>query len=442
VLLYSGDHTHAFYPCHAGSFPSIFAFGKPVAGCFAGGYDYQERFLTCHVDLATTVGTLAERTAVAGYDGGNHQRESMWSWPEAGAPAARFGEQAGLANMSAFSTLPRQDYVAVDKALKNPRKMDLAWRTNLPAWPPVAQTGKPPVDWRRQVLFLKDDDPGKATYLLIRDSVKGGQPTMWQMWNLSDVLDTPENVKDVTAALANKPGYKILPYRELKGDRFTAIGQQGVDIEYYIASPNDTPRHTLRWGAEKFNWANNLKEPEYQDLLHLQLPGDGAYYLVLYPRKRDWPAPTFSTLGNGLIIKVSGDFGTDYGFLSALDAAAAGEGATFQGTAASVQDRKGGLVLCLGAKGEVGYKDYRLAADFPVALRVREKELVVELPAGLQPPAFGLMQPFPGGTVTVTAPGAWVLARPQPGAALTTSASGFVLAVPPGLKELAIIPAN
>jgi hypothetical protein len=42
----------------------------------------------------------------------------------------------------------------------------------------------------------------------------------------------------------------------------------------------------------------------------------------------------------------------------------------------------------------------------------------------------------------LTAPGAWVLARPQPGAALTTSASGFVLAVPPGLKELAIIPAN
>jgi hypothetical protein len=151
---------------------------------------------------------------------------------------------------------------------------------------------------------------------------------------------------------------------------------------------------------------------------------------------------TFSTLGDGTIIKVSGDFGTDYGFLSALEAAASGEDARFQGTAASVQDRKDGLVLALGAKGEVGYKHYRLSADFPAALRVREGELTVELPQGLQPPAFRLMQPFPGGTVTLRAPGAWALSKPLPGVKLTSSAAGFVLEVPAGLKLVTVVRRN
>jgi len=262
---------------------------------------------------------------------------------------------------------------------------------------------------------------------------------MWQMWTVSETVDTPEKVKDVATVLANKPGYKILPARELKGDRFTAIGQLGVDVEYYIASPTRTPRHTLRWGTNMFDWANKLATLEYQDLLHLQMPGDGVYYVAFFPRKRNTPAPTFSTLGDGTIIKVSGDFGTDYGFLSALEATGSGEGATFRGTAGSVQDRQGGLVLALGAPGEVRYKQYRLAADFAAALRVGKSKLSVELPAGIQPPAFQLMKPFPGGTVTVSAPGHWALAKPLPGVKLTRSGTGYVLAVPTGVTTVTLV---
>jgi hypothetical protein len=170
------------------------------------------------------------------------------------------------------------------------------------------------------------------------------------------------------------------------------------------------------------------------------MPGDGAYYLVFYPRKRDWPAPVFSTLGNGLIIKVSGDFGTDYGFLSALDAAAAGEGATFQGTAASVQDRKSGLVLALGGKGAVRYQQYGLSADFAASLRIKEKQLTLELPEKvidgdktLEP-----MVPFPGGTVLVTAPGKWALAKPPKGVKLARMASGWQLIVPAGVRKVSL----
>ncbi|HEY3416698.1 MAG TPA: hypothetical protein VGM23_07425, partial [Armatimonadota bacterium] len=436
VMLYSGDHSAAFYACHAGSFPNIFAFGTPVAGSFASDYQYQEGFLTCHVDLARQLGTVDERKAVYGYQG-SPQNADIWNWPD--GPTARFGEHGGWSNVSAFSTLPRQDYSAVDVAMHYPRPLILNWQTNLPEWPPVPAKGKPPVDWRRQVLFLKDDDPGKANYLLLRDSIKGGQPTMWQMWTVSETLDTPEKVQDVAAVLANKPGYKILPARELKGDRFTAIGQMGVDVEYYIASPSDTPRYTLRWGTEVIDWINKLGQPEYQDLLHLQMPGDGTYYLAFFPRKRNTPAPTFSTLGGGTIIKVEGDFGKDYGFLSALDATASGEGTSFQGTAGSVQDRTGGLVLSLGAKGTVRYQDFALAADFPVSLRVKEKALTVELPAGMQPPAFKPMQPFPGGTVTLTAPGNWALAKPIKGVKLAKTTAGWKLTVPAGVREVQLI---
>ena len=422
VMLYSGDHAHAFYPAHTGAFPAIFAYGTPVAGSWAGDYQWQDELLTCHVTLAHGVGTPEERTAIAGY---GTRSGGMWNWGK-GTPA-RFGERAGQSNVSAFSTLPRQDYTAVDVALDAPMRMQLQWFTDLPAWPPVPQVGKPPVDWRRQVLFLKDDDPSKTAYLLIRDSVKGGQPTMWQMWTLSEKIGTPDEVKDLTAFLADKPGYTIRPTRELKGDRFTAVGQLGVDVEYYLASPTDTPRYTLRWGTDLFNWANKMKVPEYQDLLHLQLPGDGAYFLAFYPRKRDWPAPTFATLGNGTIIKVSGDFGTDYGFLSALPGEAIGEGAAFQGVAGSVQDRATGLVLSLGAAGKVSYKGYTVQAQDAVSLRALPDSLAVETPAG-----------HPAGTVTVVAPGKWKLAAGTKGVTLKQGPEGLVLALPAGVVKVAL----
>ncbi|HEY3418100.1 MAG TPA: hypothetical protein VGM23_14580, partial [Armatimonadota bacterium] len=437
VFLCSGDHAAAFFPGHAGSFPNIFAYGTPVAGAWPGSYEDQEDLLLCHVMLARVRGTMDERKAVSGYVGTANTANS-WGWPT--GELARFREHGGLANVSSFSTLPRQDYAAVDIALHYPRTGYLPWRPSVPEWPPIAAKGQPPLDWRRQTLFLKDDDPANTAYLLIRDSVKGvngPQPTIWQMWTVSETLDTPEKVQDVAAVLTNKPGNTILPARELKGNRFTAIGQLGVDVEYYIASPVDTPRHTLRWGTEfVFENTNKMPKPEYQDLLHLQMPGDGAYYVAFFPRKRATPAPSFTTLGDGLIIKVAGDFGTDYGFLAALDATAVGEGASFKGTAASVQDRTTGMVLSLGARGEVHYKGFGLVADFPASLRIRDKELVVELPAGIQPPAFQLAQPFPGGTLVLSAPGNLILAKPQAGVKLVKIAAGWSLTVSAGVTSV------
>jgi hypothetical protein len=279
------------------------------------------------------------------------------------------------------------------------------------------------------VLFLKDDGAMEASYLLIRDTVQGGQPTMWQMWTLSEGLDAP----DVNCVPA---GQLILPARRLAGDRFTARGQFGVDVEYFIASPTDTPRHTLRWGTtyepHRCSWhpLSMLRDnyAEYRDLLHLQLPDDGAYFVAFYPRRAEERAPDFAALGGGLIIKVTGDWGTDYGFLSATEAGAEDDGVAFQGTAASVQDRGSERVLSLGAAGAIQYRNLKLAAPLAVGLLVSPGRATLDLPADHE-----------AVQVTVALPGKWRLQTPTSGVTLESSATDYRVTIPPGLEQVALI---
>jgi hypothetical protein len=392
---------YQIYPSENGGFAAIWAKGAPIAVRFAGhGYAEREEFLISRVILARNIGTLAER-----------KQRFMYTGPMA---------------ITAFATLPRQDYLQADIRMEKPVALwhdDQTQTDVLPAWPPAPATGKPPVDWRRQVLFMKDRDAQGMNYLVLRDTVRGGQPTQWSFWTLSEKIGTPDEARD-PAFLADKPGNTAVDARALKGDRFTAVGQCGVDVEYYIASPTDTPRHTLRWGHRYYS-----QYDEYQDLLHLQLPGDGAYFVALVPRLRSEAAPSFTTLGDGQVIKVKGSFGTDYAFLAGSEADAAAEGIAFHGTAASVEDRPGGLLLSLGAKGTVRHpKGFALEADGPASLRVGEV-VVVELPADA-----------PARTVLLTLPGGLALAAPAPGVVLQTLPDGrFSLTLPGGIASVMLL---
>lgn len=426
VNLITGDFSHAIFASETGAFSNIFAYGVPVAGSFAGGYAEREEYLMSRVCIARELEPLEVRRQNGGYAGFPYNLIESATGTRVVKEEARFGEREGIATVSAFSTLPRQDYTAADILMKYKRGVSWDLVQDLPPWPPVPQAGKPPVDWRRQVLFLKDDDPAGANYLLLRDTVRGGQPTMWQMWTVSEKVGTAAEAQDLETFLQDKPGNTIVPPRELTGDRFTAIGQFGVDVEYYVAAPSDTPRHTLRWGTT-YGYSPVQNFSEYHDLLHLQMPGDGAYFVAFFPRPRHTPAPTFSTLGEGQIIKVEGGFGTDYGFLSALPGQAAGEDVAFTGTAGSVQARAGGLVLCLGAAGTVRYGGYELAGE-AASLRVGEQRLVVEIPAGTG-----------AGKVTVRAPGQWALAAPAQGVALATEGESLVLTVPEGVTRVELV---
>ena len=389
-----------------------FAKGRPIAGLFCPGYSERQELLNSRV--------LRARTWKPG---------DNWFLPFGNATTT--GE-----NLHAF--LPRADYVNTAYAIGGP--YDANWWTSgvpkdLPEWPPVAKEGQAPFNWRRQLLYQKDDDPGGPNYLIFRDTITGNQPTMWQMWTLSEKLGTPEELAAAPPAPlaedktydANRPGDKPAPARALAGDRFTAVGELDLDLEYYLASPAGTPRWTLRWGTPYQDYG--VVGKEFQDLLQIQMPGDGAYFVAMYPRLRTEAAPAFATLGEGKVIQVIGDWGVDYGFLSATEATAEAEGARFRGTAASVQDRQTGIVLALNATGEVAYKGLAVQADAPVSLRVREAAGAVNAPEG-----------HAAMTVTLTLAGDWKPAKPAAGVKWERLEAGkYRLALPAGVISVVLV---
>jgi hypothetical protein len=316
-----------------------YAYGKPVSRAFTFEVGYNER----HELLRD--GVLLARN-FDGTNGKNPYGYYVKTKPQA------------------FSTLPRQDYAAAvyETTKADPRGWFPA-KAPMPAWPKVPPAHEPTLAWLRQALFVKDDDPRGPHYLVLRDTTRGGQATQWQFWAASQLLDTPAAV---AAAGANaKPAADILPARTLPpGDRYTALGQFGVDLDFFIASPANTPRSTLRYGAP-----DNNRVPEYQDLLHLQQPGDGSYYVAIVPRPHDAAAPAFSTLAGGKVIKVSGTFGSDYVFLAPQHDEASTDVVAFQGTCGSVQLRNGSVVLAVGAAGVARTKDFGLLCERPAALR-------------------------------------------------------------------------
>jgi hypothetical protein len=336
------------------------------------------------------------------------------NWGQPGDPKGPFGHYTRT-RFGAFAALPTADYVRSTFENDVPDTRDW-FPDNLPPYPRVTPAAGTNLTWTRQLLFVKDPTPTGPAWLLLRDTTAGGQPTAWQFWTLSEKIGPPEQARDAVAFLADAPGRTNAPARELPaGSRYTALGQYGVDVEYLVAAPADTPRHTLRYGGPN---GGNAQIPEYQDLLHLQRPGDGAYYVALFPRPRQEAAPTLTTLADGKLIKAAGAFGTDYALLATEPTEAAAEGVRVKGTVAAVQTRPDGIILSLGAAGEARLGEHALAAEGVASLRTGPDELLVTVPPSAQPQA-----------VRLEAPGEWKVS----GAKLERLKSGMmVLTVPAG----------
>jgi hypothetical protein len=385
-----------------GEISQWFGRGKPLSTCFtfAIGYNERHELLRNGVRLARNWGAPNDPKGPFG-----HYTQT------------RFGE---------FAALPTADYVRT--RLINTHPDDRDWfPDNLPAYPKVKPATASNLDWTRQVLFLKDLQAAGPAWMLVRDTTTGAQPTAWQFWTLSEKVVPADRAADPARLLADKPGQVQVAARELpRGNRYTALGQFGVDVEYFIASPATTPRHTLRYGGM---WAGN-RIPEYQDLLHLQMPGDGAYYVAIFPRPRAEAPPAFAALSDGRLIKATGGFGTDYAMLTSAETEAAAEGVSVKGTCASVQVRQAMVVLALGAPGEVRYKDHALSLPAGAAsLRVEPTTLTVSLPAGRD-----------GGQVTVTAPGVWSLEASAKNIALTKPREAvYQVTVPADVTQVKLV---
>jgi hypothetical protein len=378
-----------------GALAQWYARGKPLGGNFTFelGYD-------THHDLLKNGVRLPHPWAVEG---------------KAGPPFGYYSET----RFGAFAALPRADYVRSTVVYTN-ADTRAGWPANLPPFPKETAVAEPRLEWTRQLLFLKDADPAGAAYLVLRDTTAGGQPTVWQFWTLSDKIGAAAEAADLGAFLADKPGSTNRPARALPaGDRYTAAGWFGVDAEFFVASPAGTPRHTLRYGGV------TQKREEYMDLLHLQQPGDGAYYVAVFPRPRGEKPPGFSTAGEGRIIRVERAEGIDYALLSADPVEASSDDVTLSGTAASVQRKGAGAVLSLGAEGVARWKEYGLKSPVAASLAVLAEGLVVSFPPD-----------SPGGTVVVRAPPGYGMSAPPDGVAMKAGGGDYELTVPAGSKPV------
>ncbi|MBS3762180.1 MAG: hypothetical protein KGZ25_02635, partial [Planctomycetes bacterium] len=211
------------------------------------------------------------------------------------------------------------------------------------------------------------------------------------------------------------------------------VGQFGVDTEYYIASPTDTPRHTLRWGFKLKRGYAGVREgiEAWQDVLHLQLPGSGHYFVAMFPRQQDAPAPTFETLGDGKIINVSGEFGTDYVFLSDKETDVEAGAVRFGGRAGSVQDRKTGTLLGLGTGGSVSYGKNELISKTAASLRATQDRLIVRVETAEAPR-----------NVRFRAPGEWVLQDGDAESRLVAEEDALQLTIAAGVERVVLVRAS
>ncbi|NQU26561.1 MAG: hypothetical protein HQ567_35200 [Candidatus Nealsonbacteria bacterium] len=392
------------WPSETGAISKWFARGVPISGEF-NGYPYSN----LHSMLLNRV------MPAASYK------------PGSTAPPTGF---TGQASQGGFVALPRLDYASAGFELTGAWSRVFSIPDAAPAFPPTPKTGGLPMTWQRQLMSVKDDEADGISYIVLRDTVGGERPTQWHFWTLSEKIGTPAEAANRTKFLADAPGEKILGPRALKGDRFTAMGQFGMDLEYYVASPASTPRHTVRYGLRP-SAADVPSFSEYQDLLQLTLPGDGAYYVAMFPHKPNEKVPSFATSADGRVITISSDWGTDYAFLSKDPATAKVAGFSFQGTAASIQNRGSGLVLALGGQGTVTTESVVLTAPFGVSLRVGSAALTIDLPAD-----------HPAGEIVLVAPGAWKLREHRDVTLTKEPAGSYKLGIPAGRTVVELIKAD
>lgn len=100
----------------------------------------------------------------------------------------------------------------------------------------------------------------------------------------------------------------------------------------------------------------------------------------------------------------------------------------FRGTSGAVLMRPAGVTLALTGPGELGYREYGLAAAVPTVLQATPYALTVELGADAAAPT----------EVTVTAPGKWRLAAPDVGVVLARRRGRIVLTLPAKARRLVL----
>lgn len=250
-----------------------------------------------------------------------------FGWPP---DAANLDEAHGWADT--FHTTPTADYAAMRRRgrflervpyMLDPTHAQFLGRgASEPVWLDA------PIEWRRQVIFVKSPDVNGPTYLVIRDTIEGNRtlPPALNYWCLADELT-------------------------VTGPRATWKGHHGVDLDAYVAEPAQFTAVSHRVGHDNagpssfgkhYEQTFGKKFREEQILLQIPQQPGGSFFTALVPRKAGEPAPKFETVhdGNGIRLTFA-DGRTDTVVLSPVPREFTVAGQRAQGAAVLVREEKG-----------------------------------------------------------------------------------------------------
>lgn len=305
-------------PSEVGAVLAWYAFGQPVAGAFTGGYAERHELLTSRVVPAAAPSPQEWKSS------NYHKIERR---------------------TATFFTQPRLDYVDAEFTIGDAASADWSLPPGMPAWPPVPRPATPPIPWRRQMLFVKGETDVEPSYLVFRDTVGVDQPTLWQMWTASNGVQELGSREPARGREAPEPA------RPLAGAEFTAAGQHGVDLDFFVVAPAAPQAFTLRWGTRYEN-PPDIGREEYLDLLQVRRDGRGSYVVVIIPRRRDGRRPRVTSEDEGRVIRVAHQAGEDVVVLNDAAAVTTATGDMFAVPAALLRSRNGVQSLSLGPRGK------------------------------------------------------------------------------------------
>jgi hypothetical protein len=228
-------------------------------------------------------------------------------------------------------------------------------------WPNTHRRAVRPYRWCRQTMYIKSTSATGPHYLVVRDRIWGKQPTRWQMWTLSNGIKAGNRRYQSPLRATSLP----------RLDQYTALGQHGVHLEYFVSAPRRGKRYTLTYEHKLPKGYNHVKEGlrDKQDLLALTLNGAGSYHVAMFPRKSNQPAPNIRRWGEH-VIQLKGSFGHHTTFLSTIPRKVAHGSFRFQGTAGSIQQERHQTILSLAETGSVHWRNIGIkGSDFTAVWR-------------------------------------------------------------------------
>ena len=239
--------------------------------------------------------------------------------------------------------------------------------------------------WRRSILFAKDLDHDDPVYLLVRDDVDHpGVASALHWWVLSKAVQpdgyekpgvVPTKGSD-EAWLANL-GKNWHDAPALHGQLQHFTGQCGVDLDLFIAQPNEPHLVTDAVGVGPgMPYCVNPKLYEFQQLLRIEQPAGEGYLTLLAPR---WPgaeAPVFTTIAGGMGVQITGKGYEDVLFLGPKEIDYSRDAVSFNGCAGFAR-QSGTVIRLMTLAGKITAGGITLACTKPAALLYDGKSIVV-----------------------------------------------------------------